>query len=769
MSLCSGKDGMMKMSNTINKTLKGHKHLTVLFLFLVFYYIANWVWLIHDSAIPTLDSYIHLISTLLFHDLTAHQATLYEFAALRADWANPMDELAYYPPLTYWLVLPFYYLFGVSEDIAVLVNFIFLSILVLSIYGLGSQIYNKNVGLLSAFFVAMFPLIFGMTRQFYLDFPLTAMVTLAIYLLIRTENFTNNKYSYLFGLSLGLGMLTKWTFLIFITGPLLYVFYRSGCINDLKKQKERLKQRLEQRSKRGLERGLEQEIKKIKTGAKTTRMPNNSKIFFGILKLGLKFKFVSALVIGFLLTSLWYFRNINNLFTDYNRYTEIAYPNLLYLVPLENFIRHPIIIFLISWCLLSALIYLILFVVKPSTSPNNRTNNSPSIINFISLISIALCVALVWYIPKIDVLHQIFKVAGPSLSENGQSFNYSAWDTFRLFYLPTILVFGTGILQQILVYLILFFIAFGIYLKKNTIKDALQAFGGAFGGAFGSAFGRGQFRRTKGSFKWILLLWFVAPYIFILTPMMNNQMKIQFYRFAMPVLPVLAIVFSQAVLNIQWERVKIVLVSVIILVSGLQFVVISFSIDEVEPLIYNEWSDPSPHWTKEASKIFINEPQVILDAKQEDWPILEILEYIRNDSDLYTGPDNVDRDNVDGGMNENQPGSGLHIGLFTSNRSTHITAFMYQVVLKKLPIEINAFVLNADLNYSIFFKSTYIVMITTSYREMVLMIEKIEEKQQVEHAMGNATKFNDVFINIDREFRFPDGNIVIIYKNIRIK
>jgi len=53
------------------------------------------------------------------------------------------------------------------------------------------------------------------------------MVALSVYLLIRTDYFGNKKYSALFGLSVGLGMLTKWTYFIFLGGLFLFYFLNS--------------------------------------------------------------------------------------------------------------------------------------------------------------------------------------------------------------------------------------------------------------------------------------------------------------------------------------------------------------------------------------------------------------------------------------------------------------------------------------------------------------------------------------------------------------
>jgi hypothetical protein len=133
----------------------------------------------------------------------------------------------YYPPLVHIVSAVFgLFLFGIS-DASILISLnIFVIILILSVYGIGKVLHNEWVGLLAAFISGFIPIINIMSKNYYLDMPLAAMVCLAIYLLLRTECFSRRGYSLLFGLSLGLGLLTKWSFFFFLVGPSAYYLYR---------------------------------------------------------------------------------------------------------------------------------------------------------------------------------------------------------------------------------------------------------------------------------------------------------------------------------------------------------------------------------------------------------------------------------------------------------------------------------------------------------------------------------------------------------------
>jgi 4-amino-4-deoxy-L-arabinose transferase-like glycosyltransferase len=126
-------------------------------------------------------------------------------------------------PLT---ALPFYLLFGPCLLSSIAAQSLYLAILLFSIYGIGRKIYDKNVGILAAFTVSMFPAIFVFSRLFYVEFALTALVTLSFYTLLLTDFFKKKKHSIYFGISLGLTALIKPSFIIFLCGPLFFIFLK---------------------------------------------------------------------------------------------------------------------------------------------------------------------------------------------------------------------------------------------------------------------------------------------------------------------------------------------------------------------------------------------------------------------------------------------------------------------------------------------------------------------------------------------------------------
>jgi hypothetical protein len=161
----------------------------------------NLLWVALDKRSPYWDMARHLGDSLF---------TKNSFA-----FAHPLRFLTayvYYPSFVYWVTDAFYLVLGTAQWVAILSQAVFLTVLIYSTYGIGNRLWNRSVGLLSAFFVATTPMFVTMFKWYMLDAPLAAMAALALYLLIRSESFSSRKFSLLFGGVSGLGMLTKWTF-----------------------------------------------------------------------------------------------------------------------------------------------------------------------------------------------------------------------------------------------------------------------------------------------------------------------------------------------------------------------------------------------------------------------------------------------------------------------------------------------------------------------------------------------------------------------------
>jgi hypothetical protein len=91
----------------------------------------------------------------------------------------------------------------------------------MSVFLIGRKICDPGAGLIAAAFISLYPVVFGMSRKFGLDFPAMSMVMFVIFLLMG-DPFNSNRCSILLGLSIGMCMLIKVQCVLFIGGPFLY-------------------------------------------------------------------------------------------------------------------------------------------------------------------------------------------------------------------------------------------------------------------------------------------------------------------------------------------------------------------------------------------------------------------------------------------------------------------------------------------------------------------------------------------------------------------
>lgn len=189
---------------------------------LFFHVINNYIILSLDTTFPTYDEWDHLreavYSCAFFKGLKISPG-IFESVY---NWYIGLGDRCR-PPL-YRVVLTMVCAVQriLSADAAILmVNTLFLAVLLFSVYGIGVKLHSRFAGALAAFIVSVFPGIFTISRVLMVDFALTAMTTLSVYLMLCARKFSDTRYALLFGLSMGLGLLTKVPYISFIAPVLL--------------------------------------------------------------------------------------------------------------------------------------------------------------------------------------------------------------------------------------------------------------------------------------------------------------------------------------------------------------------------------------------------------------------------------------------------------------------------------------------------------------------------------------------------------------------
>lgn len=181
----------------------------------------NVYWQALHQAPPTSDDNSHLYASLHMLDQ----------AASISSWPQSLSSVllypSAYPPLTYQVTLIAYGMLGVGPLTPVASFFPFLAILGLSMYGIGVNLGGRPLGWACALVTLGAPVVLEHARTYFIDLPATAMLALSVLSLSRSRDFTDRRWSLLFGVSMALGVLTRWTHLLFMLPMLAYTTGRT--------------------------------------------------------------------------------------------------------------------------------------------------------------------------------------------------------------------------------------------------------------------------------------------------------------------------------------------------------------------------------------------------------------------------------------------------------------------------------------------------------------------------------------------------------------
>lgn len=198
-----------------------------------------WVWigLLSIITINVLGSLYWLRENVVLvgHDASAYLTTSLEYTEILAKLTpqSLFTALTYPPyrtPAIFILAQPFLRLFGPDMDSAQLLNVTLLAIVIWLTYLLGAHLSNRRTALFAALLVGLFPMIAAMARLYYTELFLTAMVTLNLLALYYSRAFSKRSWSLVWGTSLGIGLLVKWTMPIYVALPLIWVLWQDGLL-----------------------------------------------------------------------------------------------------------------------------------------------------------------------------------------------------------------------------------------------------------------------------------------------------------------------------------------------------------------------------------------------------------------------------------------------------------------------------------------------------------------------------------------------------------
>src|SRR3989344_583608 len=210
------------------------KKTLILFAAILVFHLANNVYWSGQNTANYYDESVHYMLSAEEYGNILEPETLHD-----AEHLYPILEYSkgLYPPFFHLMNTAAFIFMGITKQSILAINTIFLAILVISTFLIGKEVYDEKTGLIAAGVVSFFPAIFLLSRLYLLDLALTAMVTASLFTLLKTKSFTDRKMSALAGITFGLGMLTKITFIIFLIVPLCIILKQTAAkINETQKK-----------------------------------------------------------------------------------------------------------------------------------------------------------------------------------------------------------------------------------------------------------------------------------------------------------------------------------------------------------------------------------------------------------------------------------------------------------------------------------------------------------------------------------------------------
>jgi len=190
----------------IKKQSEAHKYGIWLGILTLLFMAGQFIWLQYNKLQPYWDESRHLTIAL-------HYFRFY-----------PITSFSVYGPLYYLLSAISAFIFGPDRTGFTLVNSFFIPVLLFFTFKMGEALSGKRVGIAAAVLVSLYPLMYGMSRMFMLEFALASVAAMSGYFTLKCLKFKSIYDGVCLGTSFALGMLIKPSYTLFIVVPIIYLF-----------------------------------------------------------------------------------------------------------------------------------------------------------------------------------------------------------------------------------------------------------------------------------------------------------------------------------------------------------------------------------------------------------------------------------------------------------------------------------------------------------------------------------------------------------------
>ena len=191
------------------------KKIAVIFVLSCCLWAVNGIWLARDTQAPAWDMALH-----------QSYALNYLPGADQGLGSRFWEKSGTYPPFVHTVIAVAYWFFHSGPHVAILANVPATVLLLWGVYEMGLAFAGTRAAVWASILTTLTPFLIWISRETLLDYWLAAWVAAALALLVKTSGFESRRYSFLLGLACALGMLTKWFFVGFLVGPMVYIVVR---------------------------------------------------------------------------------------------------------------------------------------------------------------------------------------------------------------------------------------------------------------------------------------------------------------------------------------------------------------------------------------------------------------------------------------------------------------------------------------------------------------------------------------------------------------
>jgi 4-amino-4-deoxy-L-arabinose transferase-like glycosyltransferase len=190
-------------------------------LVFVFFLGTTALWVSLDRSPGAWDDSWYLTNSLILYD------TLVDHGVL-AYWKKFLSTLEFKAPLIAVLPTPLYRLFGRHSGVAYGTNLVFMALLFGAVYRLARRYSSPRTSLVAVHITATMPLLYGLSRQYLVEYGLTALVAATICCLVESRCLRDSRKACCLGMFCGLGLMMKVTFPLYVFLPFCF-----ACVQSL--------------------------------------------------------------------------------------------------------------------------------------------------------------------------------------------------------------------------------------------------------------------------------------------------------------------------------------------------------------------------------------------------------------------------------------------------------------------------------------------------------------------------------------------------------